>query len=327
MIDATIKTQFERVLVGVPGQIVVLTPAPFAISATNDGGRAALLVRVSLAPGRVIRDGQGFTVSTARSGSDEYVKIAASDRGLPPLFLKLAEYVVERVTATSSGEQGVEVLVNAFEEFRRFTAFRRGRLPEPLVRGTFAELVLLRALLARGMDPTEAVSAWRGPDAKAGLGVHDFTFANGRGIEVKSTRQPPGTIRVSSPSQLVPSSEPLDLLVLPLEDAPEGSRTALPFRSYALETGHLFTSASPIAADKWNAALDVLSLDLEDEWYDQYQFIPGEWRRFEVREGFPYLDVASLPAGVIDVRYSLELARLAPFSAQLGDLLQRMGLS
>jgi len=323
-----IKSAFEQVLASTDElRMVVITQTPFMCAAVNDGGRPALFVRVSLAPSQIVSDGLGFAVRTTRSGNNDYVQVTAADRGLPPLFLKLVEYLLERVGATTSAGEGIEVLIRSIDEYRRFVGMRRGRLSEALVRGTFAELQILRLLIDSGMPADEAVAAWRGPWAKAGLGVHDFTFADGRGIEVKSTHQPPTTIRVSSPSQLLPSSEPLDLLVLPIEDAPEGTLTAVSFRSYAIETGELIATGSPAATEMWDAALDALRLDLSDEWYERYRFLAGQWRRFEVKEGFPHLDLPSFPAGVVDVRYSLELPKLAPFTAPLRDLLTEMELA
>lgn len=323
---ASLRSLFEQVLAGTSGRMVVLGQTPFMFAAVNDNGRASLFIRVSLAPSQVVSDGQGFSVSTTRSGSNDYVQITASDGGLPPLFLKLVEYLLERVSVATTTDEGIDALIRSIEEYRRFVGQRRGRLSESLVRGTFAELVLLRTLITAGMSAADAVKAWRGPWAKAGLGVHDFTFADGRGIEVKSTHQPPGTIRVSSPGQLVPIGQALDLLVLPVEDAPRDSGAAVPFRQYAQQLGEALVSAGPSAAETWDAALDALTLDLSDEWYDRYRFLPGDWLRFQVRDGFPHLDIPSLPAGMIDVHYSLELLRLSPFAARFDALLGELGL-
>lgn len=326
MESQAIKEHFERALGGESGKFVAMTSVPFVLAAVNADGHAALFARVTLANGQMLTDGRGFTVKTVRSGNGDYVQIIAAERGLPPIFLKLAEYVVERVTSARTPSEATEMLTRSIDEYRRFVGLRRGRLSEALVRGTFAELLFLRVLITSGMDAETAVTAWRGPWAKAGLGVHDFTFADGRGIEVKSTHQLPTTIRVSSPSQLVPSNQPIDLLVLPVEDAPSDSNGAISFRHYASVTGDVITTAGPLAAEKWDAALEALTLDLSDEWYDKYRFLPGKWLRFEVKEGFPHLDVPALPAGVIDVRYSLELPRLTPFAAPFDELLRTMGL-
>jgi len=327
METTTLKTLFEHVLLSQSGRMIVIAHTPLLFAVVNDNGRASLFVRALLSPSQVVSDGQGFSVKTTRSGNNDYVQITSSDRGLPPLFIKLAEYILERVATTSTVDEGIEVLIRSIEEYRRFIGQRRGRLSEEQVRGTFAELLLLRTIINAGIRAEDVVNAWRGPWAKAGLGVHDFTFANGRGIEVKSTHQPPGTIRVSSPSQLVPSGQPLDLLVLPVEDAPDDSHAAIAFRQYAQETGEAIATAGPIAVAKWDAALEAVNLDLADEWYDKYRFLPGEWRRFKVIEGFPHLDIPSLPAGIIDVHYSLELLRLTPFAAPFSELINEVKLS
>ena len=327
MNSESLKSVFGQVLDAASGRMIVLGQSPMMFAAVNDSGRAALFVRVSLSPAQVVSDGQGFSVKTTRSGKNDYIQITAADRGLPPLFLKLVEYVLERVSVAPSVKEGTEILIRSIEEYRRFVGQRRGRLTESVVRGTFAELVFLSTLIACGMSVEAAVTAWRGPWAKAGLGVHDFTFSDGRGIEVKSTHQPPGTIRVSSPSQLVPSGQPLDLLVLPVEDATIDSNATINFRRYAQQTGEAISAAGPLAADKWDSALEALTLDVSDEWYDKYRFVPGEWQRFEVKQGFPHLDHSSFPNGIIDVRYSLELPRLVPFVRPFNDLLREMGLS
>jgi len=319
---ASPKSVFEQVLSATSGRMVVLSRTPVMSAAVNDNGRAALFIRISLSPAQIVSDGRGFSVRTTRSGDNDYVQITATDRGLPPLFVKLVEYLLERLSSTTLLEESTEVLINSIEEYRRFVSQRQGRLSESLVRGTFAELAFLRLLIDSGMNGETAAAAWRGPHAKAGLGVHDFTFSDGRGIEVKSTHQPPGTIRVSSPSQLVPSDQPLDLVVLPIEDAPIDSRVAISFRDYAQETGEAISNAGPRAKARWDSALEALALDLSDESYDRYRFLPGEWRRFEVTQGFPHLDLPALPSGIIDVRYSLELIRLTPFVKPFTQLLR-----
>lgn len=324
--EASIASIFDHVLSADDRRMIVIGRKPCLMAAVNDGGRAAFFLRVSLSVSQFVRDGQGFTVASTRSGDDDYVQITSKERGVPPLFLKLVEYVLERVSTTDTADDCAQILVRSIDEYRRFVGRRGGRLSEELVRGTFAELMLLRSFLDAGMHRDEAVTAWRGPWAKAGIGMHDFTFADGRGIEVKASRHPLKTVRVSSPSQLIPSDQPLDLLVLPVEDAPDEAGSAISFRAMATEVGERIAAAGPVACEKWESALEVLSLDLRDEWYDQYQFVPGGWRRFRVREDFPGLDVATLPAGIVDIHYSLDLHRIASFAVPYDELFDEMGL-
>ena len=312
-----LENHFRAVLSQGDRRMRVIRTTPFLLAAVNESGHAALYVRVSLAPSYVLADGRGFTVKTTRSG-DDYVQITADAPGLPPLFLKLVEYIVERIPENASRDEGAVALMSSIDEFRSFVSRRGGRLSEPEVRGTFAELWYLQHLLDSGMNALVAVGAWRGPWSKIGLGLHDFTFEEGPGIEIKSTRQPPTTIRVSSANQLIPSSEPLELLVLPLEQSRGTNTQAVPFRDFATDLGNRLRATGSEAGEIWDDSLSALHLDLSDEWYDRYRFLPGSWRRFEVIEGFPYLDIANLPLGIVDIQYSIELNRLVDFEIPFG---------
>lgn len=318
----SIRAAFEQALASTgERRMVVVSQVPVLIAAVNEGGRAALYVRVPLRPEQALGDGRGFSVKTSRNGENDYVQIASVDAGLPALFLKLAEYVVERVESERTVESATVALLQSVEDYRRFVGTRSGRLSESVVRGTFAELCFLDLLIDEGVPALVAVSAWRGPWAKSGLGVHDFTFINGQGVEVKSTRQPPTRVRVSSPAQLVPSDRQIDLLVLPVERQQNGSATAVSFRRHALGIASRLADAGDVAVESWRAALTVLGLDLRDEWYDQFRFVPGEWQRYRVMDGFPSLELSSTHAAVVDIRYSLELSRLTTFLAPLAALL------
>ena len=57
---AFLRSRFEQVLTGASGRMVVLGQTPFMFAAVNDNSRAALFIRVSLAPAQVVSDGQGF---------------------------------------------------------------------------------------------------------------------------------------------------------------------------------------------------------------------------------------------------------------------------
>lgn len=312
MNDNSLEDHFRAVLSSHDRRMRVIRTSPFLLAAVNEGGHAALYVRTSLPTSYALTDGRGFKVKTIRSGAD-YVQITADAPGLPPLFLKLVEYIVDRIPEGVSHDEGAATLVSSIDEFRRFVGRRGGRLSEAEVRGTFAELMYLRHLLESGVDPLLAVSSWRGPWSRIGLGLHDFTFADGTGIEIKSARNPPKTIAISSADQLVPSGDPLELLVLPLELASGTCAQAIPFRSFALTLGNQLRAAESQAGDVWDDSLDALGLDLSDEWYDRYYFSPGSWRRFQVVEGFPYLQSRNIPVGIVNIQYSIELQHLTGY--------------
>lgn len=318
---AVVESCFEQVMSGASGRIAIISQQPFMIAAVNDSERASLFARVSVDSLPAIGDGMGFAIRNSRVGADEYIQITAAERGLPRLFLNMAEYIVERVSRQASVAGGIEELIGSVESYRRFVARRGGRLTDAAIQGTFAELLFFRLLLSSGLAFEKVVSAWRGPWARSGLGVRDFTFTDGRSVEIKSARQPAIKVRVASPVQLAPSDDALDLIVLPVERVPKGSAGAVGFYETVVELGEVAESAGDRARDLWLDALGALNLDLEDQWYQQYFFAPGRWSRYRVIEGFPFLPSSCISVGVVDVRYSLDLEALRPFSADLGSLL------
>jgi hypothetical protein len=314
---------FEQVLAGTDFQVIKLAHPWLTVLAQNVNGHAALLVRASLAPDQVVGDGRGFTVETERNGTDDYVRINSTDSGVAPVFLKLVEHVLDRTRSAHSHAEALDALVESVDEFRRFSARRAGRLSEQEIRGLFAELVLLRTFVETGVDVDSIVSAWKGPLFRDGVGIHDFTFPDGRGIEVKSTHQPAIEIRVSSSQQLVAGELPLDLAVLPIEGVPVDSQAGIAFRAYLIDTGILVASASSSSRAKWNGVLDALGLDIDDEFYDQWRFLPGAWSRFGVTSGFPCVPTENLPKAVVKVRYSLELQYLEPYRQSFQELIEQ----
>jgi hypothetical protein len=317
-----IVASFERVLTGIDGQVDSLPHPWLTVLAQNHDRHVALVVKVTLRPEQIIGDGHGFTVKTERGGKDDYVRVTCTDDNLL-MFSNLVEYAFESSVKAKSFDTALSAFIDAIDYVRRYGVTpRMGRLSEEEIRGIFAELLLLRALIDGGHDIGEVIAAWRGPFALVGIGLHDFTFPDGRGIEVKSTRQPPSTVIVSSPTQLQPSGTPLDLVVLPLENVAQGT-SGIGFRDLVIETGAIVQAHSQASADQWDGALKNLHLEPTDEWYNKWRFRPGDWLRFSVTNGFPYIDLVTIPPGIVNVKYALELQRLAPFTHPFVTLVQK----
>lgn len=313
-----VEIALRGALAGPVNKAVSLECRWFKSFAQNHDGHAALVLRVSLSPNDTIPDGRGFRISTARGGHDDYVRVTSISPGTMPVFIKLVELILDRVNQAASAAQARQAIADAVQEFRSFSGRVAGRLTDNEVRGLFAECVLLNAMLDTGIDGEVTIGAWRGPYALAGIGNHDFVFASGRSIEVKAIRQGSMQVAVSSAGQLVPSSSALDLVVLPLEPSPAGLR----FRDYVHKLGERIKARGPVAADAWEDALAALRLDLSDEWYDQHVLLPGEWLRYSVRDDFPHVDVAHIPLGLVNLRYSLDLPSIHRFVEPMADLMK-----
>lgn len=298
---------FAAALDGPNERVVQIRHPRTTFLAQNVNGAPALLARVQLPPGQTIEQGRGFAVNSQRIGDDSFVRIVSSEQGMSLLFLKLIEHILERTLSGVGPEDVARNLAEAIDEFRRFFGRKPGLLSEDEVRGLVAELLLL--LHIRGDDPGrtwDVFDSWGGPFGA----VHDFEFASGAAVEVKSTHRPASEVRISSPTQLQPLPDGLELVVLPLERIADGDRADVRFTELVARVAGVAKEHGGDVAELWEAALDALGLDISDEYYARWNFLCGDWQRFAVGDDFPTIKVADVPAGVTKVTFSLVLGEL-----------------
>lgn len=315
--SSAVYEAFAAALGGKNERVVQIAHPHVVFLAQNYGGRPALVAKVALEPNQILRDGRGFAVAVNRSGPDSFVRITSAETGINLVFLKLVDLILERTAEADDAAEAVALLVGAIDEFRRFAGRRPGRLSEEEIRGLVAELLMLRHIHGRVGERTwDVFHSWGGPFGAA----HDFEFAEGNAIEVKSTHRPPTEIRISSPSQTEPLPDGLELIVLPLEKVEPGADAEIVFVDLVADVGAVARAHGGDVAELWAAALEALGLDLTDEYYDEWRFARGPWLRYMVREDFPRIKESDVPHGVVKVGYSLRLSALASFEAPFADL-------
>ena len=315
-----IETQITKVLSDQNYRIIQLPHPWLKIFVQNFDSHAALLIEADIPEDLFVSDGRGFDVKTERIAAENYVRITSSQPGISAIFVKFIEYILEKTADVSSPEQSISILPSIISEFRRFFGRRSGRLTHEEVQGLFAELFLIINFLEREHQPFEVITSWKGPKYQEGLGLHDFSFADGRSIEVKSAQYPAKEIRVSSPDQLSPSEETLNLVVLPIESVGPTHGTGTTIRQLIQVCKNMLAEQVE-SLDLFMQGIDALGTDFSDEYYDQWKFVPGQWQAFEVSEGFPAIDAGQIPKGILKVTYSLALKDLADFETSFTDLL------
>jgi hypothetical protein len=310
---------FRQVLAGKDFRVIQLHHPWLVLFAQNYDGFGSLLARAELPDDLYVGDARGFSVATLRKGDESFIRITSSEKGLPPLFLKLVEFIVHETSAATSAPDSLNKLAGSVAEFKRFVSRKPGRLSSEEIQGLYAEIMVLLALIEAGLDRTVALSSWKGPFFRDGKGLHDFTFPNGRALEVKSSHHPATEIRISTPGQVVPSDLALDVLVLPVESVQPGFAGSTSLRE-VLAVGKSKFSDEPHLIQLWQDALDAFKTDFEDEYYDTSRFLPGNWKRYQVSEGFPVLDTELIPKAIFNITYSLNLSDLIEFEASPDDL-------
>lgn len=312
----SLEESFDAVLGGHNFQIIQFPHPVLRVYAQNADGHAALLISGLIPEAFRIPDGKGYTVKLDRSYPNQSIALIHEKRGTSDLFLMFASFILQYVRLNAGSSDGIEAVALAVREFNLFSSRRTGRLSMDEIRGLFAELFFLQKCFAAGFDQETALNAWRGPYASRGDGLIDFVFPNGRGIEIKSSQQPPIAIHVASPEQLTPRETPIFLAVVPIEEVTVQQANGLTLLALIEQIENGIKAGNSRNLDIFRAGLAALGLDTQDEYYDQWRFLPGGIQFFEVGDGFPTLSSEHIPSGVIKVSFSLLISVLKDFKTE-----------
>jgi len=272
--------------------------------------RPGLLVRFAVADLERLPKpdaGRGFTFERpVPAGSGMLgLPILLGDPAVAELFALMGADLVSEVERPDTDGAAVDRVLRRIALWRRFLQRRGGLMTDEEVRGLFGELHVLSLVMSiDGVDA--ALEAWQGPARE----LHDFRFADGL-VEVKSWRVESGArVHISQPSQIgVDPHRPLHLAAVQISAGEPAGRTlrettallrsqmnglqAQRFDELLAEYGYL-----EVHANEYRDRMQVLGLDV-----------------YGVRDGFPHIDARSVPGGVADLHYSIELGALEAFRA------------
>lgn len=230
-----------------------------------------------------------------------YVDVFCTDGGV---FAEFDEVVADVLRGVSGSSTPAEETLRTIERWRSLFRSRlvRGLGPRE-VRGLFAELVVLEAVLSRSADTSPSV--WRGPLQEP----HDFELAR-RCLEVKALGATSEEITVHGIGQLdVHDARPLDLALVRVVDDPAGTALAdLIARLQDRSTENDALAALLLAAG-WDPEADDAAAET---------FVVAEVLRIPVEGAVPRLvrgsfSTEAATAGVTDVTYRIQRSALLPF--------------
>jgi hypothetical protein len=269
---------------------------------------------IPLVPGEaVLEDRSGRWVQLVRTTVEgrSYVALTCGAARLTRLFHLLAEDILREIEGKSSA---AAVAFQALQRWKELFAAASGPLGDAQLIGLLAELLCLERCYE--CNPTFDLSRWTGPRG----GKHDFQGGT-IGVEVKATETREGrVIGVNGIEQLDPSpGTHLYLAYHRLEAAEPGVGHHLPGVIDRLEAvgtprGDLLALLERIG---YSAA--------HDENYVSRAFKVVDFRLYDaMTDSFPRLVRTSfqnshLPAGVLRVRYSIDLTNEPPTPLDSAD--------
>lgn len=223
------------------------------------------------------------------------------------IFASLCEDLVAATRNITTCEQTVHVILHRLERWRRFLSRGTGNhLSIQQIIGLLGELTFIYDDLLPKFGP-QAISFWNGPSgAPQDFAIGTTAFE----VKARSTRSP-SKILISSADQLWPMHPVFFLVVYPIGlSATEGRGVSLRAMVERVRAMLDQDSQIDIFEDK---LVEVGYMDIPE--YDDSKFEIGAPEFFQVREGFPRIELSAVPDGVTELGYAIHLDRCRPFAA------------
>lgn len=292
-------------------QLVRIDPQhPFDIYAGIDGGGAAVFaLSVSVRPPSITDGSEALTYFTMpRAGGRSLMGLRLGGAALESVFGRLCQDLADAAAGVGTEAALVTLFRARLKLWKRlFRDGSQGLLKKHQIRELVAELLALGDLVDASPDqPLQPVTCWKVPGS-----AQDFVFPD-RALEVASVAPGADTVAIASVLQLdAPVPGPLTLRVCVLRDSALGDPGALTLPLLVSRTEQILDGvpgARAALCDRLLAAGYV-----EHEYYRSIAFVPLGTQDHAVRDGFPRLVRATLPAGIPDATYTILLSSIEAF--------------
>lgn len=255
----------------------------------------------------------------ADTGKQQIV-VALREQADRDIFIRLCCDLLEATRDCRSERIAVATTINRLWRWQKFMQKgRRDKLDEKEQRGLIGELMFLRDILISRFEPLEAIGFWQG--TVVGEGDKDFSVAD-IAVEIKTRlAAAPAGININSESQLdVGNYAKLILVVYELSKSSGLQDESFTLDGLVEETKRMIAASQPEAVDVFEARLANRGYsDLHD--YSDNLFSLLGCNIYSVEKNFPKLIPKTLPKGVYDLKYRINLIDCRPFEIDISTLL------
>jgi hypothetical protein len=273
-----------------------------------------LIARPATADGLELFETGGLRLSRAPDPGGTLLVLSLEEPSQRDLFAKVCSDVV-RTLARSEDEGETELLPELGARLAAWRAFLRDQA-ESLSRheavGLIGELLLLEKMIARIPN---ALSLWKSPDD----GLHDFENS-GHALEVKTSLGSARRLHVSALDQLDSAGlTSLHVAHLRLAEQPEGvtlSQLAERITGQLSSDRERRMFANALLRRGLAPGVDAASGPF-------VRYAGCEY--YEVRSGFPCLSRSTVPMGIADAAYQIDVQGLGGFLANGEHVIDRLG--
>ena len=233
------------------------------------------------------------------------VILGLKDSECEDLFGLLCDHLLSKVGASRDAKSAIALVVDEIDRWRRFMDRHAKRLDRAAVIGLIGELAVLERLANRvGKGP--ALIGWKAPSGS----LRDFELGD-MTVEAKAySPSQGGTVHINDPLQLEPEAGKQLLLACQEVAFAEDLGQRLPDHVTRVRT--MLGPDPGILGDFDRLLADSGYLAVhDDEYRDGYQL--GVMKVFRVDSGFPRITPESVPLGVQNVRFGLQVSSLGEY--------------
>jgi len=248
------------------------------------------------------------------------IRIQETSAGYREIFTIFCADILEHWTPHAGASDALKSLSRRLARWKKF--FQRGAqfgLSREDYVGLYGELSFIEAGLKAGVAGLPIVNAWQGP-----LGTNqDFLFGP-VAVEIKTTTgNEIDKVRITNARQLDSTGLQSLFLARYAFDFRQGGGRTLPQLVATLKSS--LAAISPDALSVFNdRLLEAGFVEGTPNEFDGWGFTPRHFDVFNVGEGFPRLLESSLPSGVSEVSYTLNLSAAVRFQIVETDFWARI---
>lgn len=220
------------------------------------------------------------------------------------LFYKFCDDLLEATRNLQSAHEGYTAVIERYYQWRKmFVSSKKNLLSEQEIMGLIGEILLLKGYLAEKLGLSNALKSWSGQE----LTHKDFSFDD-TWVEAKAISLGSQSVKISSLEQLESDSTG-ELAVHSLEKM-SSAYNGITLNKLVLETRNLFQLAEEKDAFDTKVALQGYEYN---NYYDDFVYEIGSFRRYKVDDNFPKLTHRDLPAAIRKATYELSLVEIGKF--------------
>ncbi|HET9048952.1 MAG TPA: PD-(D/E)XK motif protein [Chiayiivirga sp.] len=293
------------------------------------GNEESLLIGIEGSP--VARDvqlprGQGFSLTRTETidaaTGRTWFALARNTGGQLGLFSLMAADLVALLAQAGDEEpsriySALMARIRAWQEFMKRD--RTGVLSAEEEVGLFGELLVLKDILGCGMNASDAVDSWEGPDD----GLHDFLIGTGA-IEVKSTVSPVGFVAEIANLDQLDDSLRRPLYVGAVRLAQTTSGQTLP--ELCDELAAAVQEATGVATLLWSKLLSAGYIEAIREQYTR-RFVQAHLGYRLIGDDSPRLTRSNVPVAVQRVKYAMDLGVIPEVATRCEEIMESLGVN